>query len=409
MTRATLLLIPALLGAPSAPAQAPATETVDEMLARAQALSREKRREEAREVCRQALLRSPGYHDLRILRARLFTWDGRYDEGRAELQTVLAQAPDHLDAREALIDLETWSDHPKEALAVCEAGLALRPQAAILHHRRARLLKSLGDVPAALESVRRALALDPDLQAARRLRDDLVELNQRSKVGIAYTYDHFDRTFDPWRTTSLALGHRFDAGTLIGRINHATRFGTAGDQVEVDAYPHLADGTYAYLNVGHSGDSIFPKLRWGAELYHNFPHGLEGSLGLRHLQFAATTVDIYTSSLGKYWGDWLFTLRANVTPGSLGASKSGSLAVRRYFGDPDAFLAFSVGSGVSPDQSNPDAAILDLRSKKASLGGQAVVARRYILSAGVAWERQALLDGTRRTQLSLSAGIDCKF
>ena len=408
MTRPCFLaLIPALLAA--APVQAPPTETVDEMLARAQRLSREKRREEAREVCRQALLRSPGYHDIRILRARLFTWDGRYDEGRAELRTVLAQAPDHLDARKALIDLEAWSDHPRAALAACDEGLALRPQEPILHYRRGRILKSLNDLPGALEAAKRALALDPNLHAARQLRDDLVELNQRSKAGLAYAYDHFDRTFDPWRTASLTLSHRFDAGTVIGRFNHATRFGTSGDQVEVDAYPRIVEGTYAYLNVGHSDDSIFPKLRWGAELYHNFPRGLEGSLGLRHLQFNASTVDIYTGSLGKYWGDWLFTFRANVTPSSLGASKSGSLSVRRYFGDPDAYLAFSVGTGVSPDQSNPDAAILDLKSKKASLGGQALLARRFILSAGVAWERQELLSGEARTQLTLSAGIDCKF
>ncbi len=404
--RPSAILMPLFL-LPGLAAQAP--EGVDEMYFRARRLASEGKREEARALCREALKRSPEYSDIRILLGRLFAWDDRYDEGRLEFQAVLRQKPDHLDAREALADLELWSDHPRQALSLCDEGLLLHPQAAGLHFRRARALKTLGDFPAALASASRAVAADPDLHAARRLRDDLAELNQRSQVGIAATYDRFDKTFDPWRTVALTLGHRFDFGSVIGRVSRATRFGESGTQVEVDSYPRLGEGTYAYLNAGYSSSSIFPTSRWGAELYHNFPKGIEASLGMRHLRFSSSKVNIYTGSLGKYWADWLFTLRANTTPGSAGASKSGSLAARRYFGDSDTYLGFSLGRGVSPDQPNPSAEILDLYSKKASLAGQARVGRRLILSAGLAWERQEVNATTERTQLTYSAGLDVKF
>jgi YaiO family outer membrane protein len=400
---APLFLVPACLLAVQAP------ETVDDMYARARHLASEGQRKAAREVCREALRRSPDYHDIRILLGRLYTWDDHYDEGRAAFQYVLQRKPGYLDAREALIDLETWSDHPQEALRVCNEGLALAPQSSPLLYRKARLLKASGDLPGALSAARQAVAADPGNAKARTLLGDLVELTQRDKLSVSYTYDHFDQTFDPWRTVSLAVTHRFNAGSVIARLNHATRFGESGNQVEMDAYPHLADGTYAYLNAGYSGASIFPRTRYGAELYHNFPMGIEASLGLRHLQFPGSGVTIYTGSFGKYWGNYLFTLRGNTTPSSAGSSKSGSLAVRRYFSDAEDYLTVTAGTGVSPDQSNASLEILNLRSRSLGLSGQGRLGRAWVLLGSLAWERQDVSATTTRTQTTASLGLEWTF
>ena len=61
-------------------------EGVDELFARARRHAFDGKRPEALELCRAALQRSPGYHDIRILMGRIHAWDGRYEEGRAELQ-----------------------------------------------------------------------------------------------------------------------------------------------------------------------------------------------------------------------------------------------------------------------------------------------------------------------------------
>jgi YaiO family outer membrane protein len=382
---------------------------VDELFARARRLAFDGQRAEAAALCRKALERSPEYHDIRILLGRIHTWEGRYDEGRAEFRRVLARRPDYEDARVALADLELWSDHPKEALAVCDEGLAGGPPSAPLLYRRARALKALGDFAPALAAAKAAQVADPDLHEARQLAENLAELVLRSKVSLGYTYDHFDQTFEPWRMVSLGAAHRFDWGSLIGRINRATRFGETGQQVEVDAYPRWKDGTYFYLNAGASEASIFPHRRYGAEAYHNFPKGIEASLGLRHLRFSSSNVTIYTGSIGKYWGDYLFTFRGNATPSSIGASKSGSLSVRRYFGDSENYLSASVGTGVSPDQSNPDQELLQLRSRKAGLSLQGWIHKRVILSGSVAYEKQELRWDTERAQFTLGLGLEWRF
>ncbi len=405
---ARLLLLAPLAAVPHLRAmQAP--ESVDETYARARRLTTEGQREAARQACLDALRRSPDYHDIRILLGRLDTWDRRYDEGRAAFRYVLDRRPDYLDAREALIDLETWSGHPREALRVCEEGLALSPGNTTLWFRKARLLKAAGDPAAALAAAQRAVAADPGNAPARALLQDLVELNQRDKLALSYTYDHFDRTFDPWRTVTVAATHRFDLGSAILRVNHATRFGETGDQVEVDAYPHLAEGTYAYLNAGYSGDAIFPRTRSGAELYHNFPRGIEASLGLRHLQFPGSGVTIYTGSLGKYWGSYLVTLRLNTTPGSAGNSNSGSLAVRRYFAEAEDYLTVTAGTGVSPDQPSATLERLNLRSRTLGFSGQMRAGRRFLLLASLAYERQEVSATAERAQTTASAGFEWKF
>lgn len=404
--RPLLLLLP-LSGALQA--QPAPQEGVDELFARARKLAFSGQRAEAIALCRAALQRSPAYHDIRILVGRIHAWEGRYDEGRAELQQVLRAEPGHLDGRLALADLELWSDHPQAALALCDEGLALHPAQPQLLFRKARAQKALGAYSEALAAARLAQAADPNLFEARQFIENLAELTQRSKVSLNATYDRFDRTFDPWRMTSLSLAHRFDAGSLIGRINRAERFGDTGHQVEVDAYPRWVDGTYFYLNAGFSESGIFPHRRYGAEIYHNFPKGIEGSLGLRHLRFSASNVTIYTGSLGKYWGDYLFTFRANATPSSIGASKSGSVSARRYFGDGENHLTLTLGSGVSPDQPNPSAEILNLRSRKAGLAAQGWIHRRLILSGGVSYERQELGSGVERAQTTFSAGLEWRF
>lgn len=384
-------------------------EGVDELFARARRLAFDGKRAEALELCRTALQRSPGYHDIRILMGRIHAWEGRYDEGRTELQQVLRAEPGHLDGRVALVDLELWSDHPRAALALCDEGLALHPAQALLLFRKARAQKALGNYPEALETAKQAQAANPGLYEARQLIENLAELSQRSKVSLTQTYDRFDRTFDPWQLTSLGATHRFDAGSLIARVNRASRFGDTGSQVEVDAYPRWKDGTYFYLNAGFSESGLFPHRRYGGEIYQSFARGIEGSLGFRHLRFSASTVTIYTGSLGKYWGDYLFTLRANATPSSIGSSQSGSASVRRYFGDGENHLTFSLGSGVSPDQPNPNAEILNLRSRKASLAAQGWIHRRLILSGSLAYEKQELGLGVERAQTTLGAGLEWRF
>ncbi len=397
-----------------APASAPAPaaakeEDSDALFRQALKLSAKETREEARALCRRALARSPDDHDVRIHLGRLHAWDGQYEAGREAFGHVLARQPANVEAREALADLEWWAGRPGEALRACDEGLALRPRSVGLLYRKARILKSEGDVAGALAAAQAALEVDPDHQPSRRLRDDLNELAQRSRAAVEVTLDTFDRTFSPWWLVSVSATHRFDPGSVILRVNRADRFGSTGYQLELDAYPRFRDGTYAYLNLGGSAASIFPAVRAGAELYQSLPAGLEVSAGARHLRFSAGEVTIWTGSLSAYHGDWLFTIRPSVTPGVAGSSLSGSLLVRYYLDDGDTFLSATAGAGVSPDQPIPTAEILRLRSRRAGLEVRKRLGRALVLSAGANLERQEFQAGEWRLHGTFTLGCEQRF
>jgi YaiO family outer membrane protein len=134
-------------------------------------------------------------------------------------------------------------------------------------------------------------------------------------------------------------------------VNYGYRFQNSGIQGELDFYPKIMNGVYGYLNYGYSGADIFPKHRFGAEVYGRLPSSMEGSLGIRYLYFGpASTVTIYTGSLGLYRGNYYFSLRPYITPNNSSFSRSVSLLVRRYFGDADNYLSVKGSVGFIPDE-----------------------------------------------------------
>ena len=168
-------------------------------------------------------------------------------------------------------------------------------------------------------------------------------------VGVEYAYTTFLGDADPWHLGSFTWATRRSAGSLIGRANIARRFATNGVQYEVDAYPTLGRGAYAYLNLGYSGSTIFPEWRSGVELFKSLPRAYEASLGFRNLRFPTEQVTLLTGSVGRYTGNYWFSLRpfAREKAGG-GLATSGSLTARRYFADADSYVGARIGAGTAP-------------------------------------------------------------
>ena len=369
------------------------------------------RREEARALCRKALEGHPDYDEVRVYLGRLLTWDDRYAEARKEFAYVLERRPEDLDAREAAIDLEAWSDHPEAGLRLCDQGLGKGESAddAVLLCRKARLLRSLDDLHGAYACVQAALTMNPNLQPARLLREDLKEKLQRSKVGLDYTRDEFSQTFQPWNLEAVTLGHHFDFGTVLARATQAQRFGAMGSQFELEAYPHLFEKTYAFLHLGYSQQFMFPTTAAAADIYHNFPAGIEASLGFNYMDFTGSKVTVYSGSLGKYQGNALYTLRLNRTPSAIGASLSGSISGRWYQDDADTYGDCTVGTGFSPTQVPSSPQALNLRSRHVSLSYQKRLGHAWLASAGIAWEHQEYYPTLFQTHMTYDLGVEIKF
>lgn len=367
----------------------------------------------ARNICKQILLE--GFNsDVALLMGRTYAWDGLYDSARVVFNEVLVQKSGNMEAFDALSDVEYWSENYEKAIEYCDAAIEIDPGDDSFVLKKARILYSSEAHEQAVNVLEDYLSKNPGQpEFIRKLRDYRLDL-MKNKIKINYTVDFFEKEYnrDPWQIAALSYSRKTKLGSVIARANFANRFGNKGFQYEIDAYPKFTESSYVYLNYGFSNNSLFPNNRYGLEWYQNLPKSFEASLGMRLLQFSESYVDIYTATLGKYAGNYWFSLRSYITPGTTGTSVSGSLQIRRYFSDPENYVGFKMGYGVSPDENrdlldSPER--LNLKKGSARLDYNHILNRRLILNVGAEWGTEEIRSGTMASYYTLDASIAWLF
>jgi tetratricopeptide (TPR) repeat protein len=297
----------------------------DDILVQARALATNKQRKQALELLESHLGEHPNDGDARLLYGLVLSWEGRYDGARQALQMVLDAYPRYTDAALALINVELWSGNPERADEIASRFLEVQPNRTDLMLAQARALEALKRPKDAMQVLNDAHRIDPENREAIDMRRALRLEDRAWRTSFNFNTIAFNDHSSPWREEALSLQRGTSAGSLTFRFSRGSRFGYHSNLAEADWYPHIARGTYAYLNAGYSPEGIlYPTYRAGAELFHNFGHGYEGSAGLRRLVFSSTRINVYTASLGRYHSDWYSVVRTFVTPGT-SAMASGTL------------------------------------------------------------------------------------
>ncbi len=391
------------------------SQSSDELFVAAkQAAFETKNYDAAKQYAYQALRLAPAYSDVEIFLGRVFTWNKEYDSARFHFTNVLGYDPANEDACVAFADLEYWNEHYQNSLNICEKGLAVFPGSTELQIRKIKNLAIMGKSREALvlaNTVLLTVQNNPELIA---LAEKLKLAHVTNTIGIAYELSAFDKQYaNPWHLANLSYKLNTGAGSFIARVNYANRFGANGLQGEVDAYPRISKTFYSYLNVGLSNsDGVFPRYRAGVSLYANLPHSLEAEAGIRYLYFSDPTF-IYTASLGKYYRDFLFTARTYLAPNGLNLSQSYSLTGRYYFGGSDDYALLSVGTGISPDESNQSILIDTKRqifaAHRISAGISRAFLKWYIFNANAGIINQEYQPGKKGNQFNLSLGLSRRF
>jgi YaiO family outer membrane protein len=276
-----------------------------------------------------------------------------------------------------------------------------------LLYRKAVALNRLNRSDEAVQTLEFMLTRDPTNGDARSLLDYIETGPQPYRFSASYGYDRLT-ALTPWQEGSLSMSRQTRFGSVVGRFNYANRFETSGRQVEVEAYPGLVRGFYAYVNYGYSGGAVFPRHRVGAEVFSNPGKGFEFSGGFRYLRFSSD-VWIYTGSAGKYFGNYFASLRPYITPGVTGTSVSGSFMLRRYFRDSDSYVGFSTGAGSAPDDALDRSDLERLDSFKFGGFGSLPVREGLYFSFSAGWSSEQLPQELKRNRLTLSTGVTKRF
>lgn len=312
----------------------------DDILAEARELEKQDRPDESLKLLKTHLDVHPDDSDARVLYGLICSWEKRYDEGRPMLERVLVESPQYKDAVLALVNLELWSGNPARARQIAERAAVGKPDD--MEYRQA-LEKARRSERESLKPVQSA----PPTVSGEGAKADDEFLTWEAGVNVNQVW--FSDKRSSWGEQSVALTyHTREQGSVTARFYRAQRFGQKSSLVEFEAYPRIRKGTYAFLSGAFSPDgTLYLRRRFGAEIYQTLPYSMEASGGFRRYS-TLVPVTMYTGSLGKYVGKWLYTVRTYLTPDSTGVARSFSFSARRYSGGPDRFVGVLLGYGASP-------------------------------------------------------------
>ncbi len=387
------------------------TTDPDELLVQARELIMDGKYVEGRKIAFRALEGSPEYADILILVGRSYAWEGKNDSASIYLERAIVASPKYADGYAAYLDNLFWSDNYQradEVLATAKTnfGTDLPDE---IRYKESRLLYYRENYDEAYDLAKELFEKGYKVEGFLGYLQNLQRLRKNNAIGATYDYDSFRGEISPWNTYSLYGRTRTNlTGSLIARITHSSRFESNGTLYELDAYPSLGEKSYMYLNIGASGASFFPKLRFGASYYYNLPKAWEVDLGYRYLGFTAVT-HIYTGSVGKYVGNWWLNLRANLIPATEeGFGTSGNFQARYYFDTGEDFFSIQLSTGVSPDEENRDLSQL-LNSYRFRLGYQELISPKFMIYGftGYSWDEISM--DRYRNNFNLSIGTEYRF
>ncbi len=390
----------------------------DELFDRARKLAFNSQRDSARQLLKLALQESPNYVDIRIFYARTLAWDGLRNEARQEMKTVFSQKPFNTEALLFAIDVELWDDKPSEALKICVTALRKFPNHEEFLLQKAKILRDLNRENEALITLTILEDINPSNPEVPKIRESIKSNFIMQGISASESYDWYNKVYDPNHLVALQYNRSTYFGSVIARLNYRNTRGKDGFQIEVDAYPRIVSGIYAYISYGFAGtsSSLFSEHRAGLEAFFKLPESFEGSFGARYLNFGTgNDITIYTGSLGYYYKDYWFSLRPFVTPSSISFSRSINITSRWYYdGTADEYASMKAGAGFSPDERNYDPTnsnVYLLKARSFGIGWQKPLGIFSLLTVSVDYTRQELSfsPGEFVEVYSFSIGYRYKF
>jgi len=304
----------------------------------------------------------PNFHDMRIVLARIYAWQRKFMKAREEIKYVLEKDNSNTDAFLVLVDIEIWDSNLNKALSLCDLYLSQITTDIQMLLKKVKVLQQLNRDKDVFRLLDEILKIDPSCVEAKKRLKEYNKEHKNAKLNFQYDYEYFNEPYlRRWHINSIQYEKRYSFGKLIGKMNvgdlqkkeESILSNNINYQFEIESYPVLSAKKYMFVNYAYSAGELFPKHRFGVELYQNLPYNYWFSLGTRFLQFENTetkNIYIYTGSLEKYFFNYWFAIRAFVSPKNRKFSQTYTMKIRKYLKNSQNYIGIELDTGIDPDK-----------------------------------------------------------
>lgn len=242
---------------------------------------------------------NPANTDYLLYKPRLLAWQERYKEALESLDALKEYPQTQAEANEIRLFIYLWSKQSEKVVQLADTCIAEQPEKSLYFTKiKTQAYLQLQDFDRALiilDSLKTLYSKDKELGL---LQSQIYQRYSRS-IGVSHLHTFFlNSNLGPWFLSAVEFAERKAKHAYVLRYNQGQTFGQLAGQIEADWYPKTGPKSYAYLNIGYSGNNIvFPMWRAGAEWYRTMNKSLTASAGLRYLSFTSSQVWLYTGHI----------------------------------------------------------------------------------------------------------------
>jgi YaiO family outer membrane protein len=232
-------------------------------------------------------------------------------------------------------------------------------------------------------------------------------LSAATELALSTAHEDLDAGLDRWRTDSLDLSWRGDAGAAAWlSARSIERFASDDEELAFGLHRDIAERTGISFDGSRGGDGgLLPERSWRLGFDQRFAAGWGVSAGWKDARYTNDTVQVLDLGAERYLGDWRFawTLYRGRVAGLAARGTAQRLALDRYYGDGSRVgLSLALGSEVERIGA-ATALVTDVQSL--GLGGRHWFGPRW----GAVWRIASHEQGTLYTRTGIEVGILARF
>jgi YaiO family outer membrane protein len=268
---------------------------------------------------------------------RVLKLDPTYPEVRISLINSLFALHDYTGVIQvATADLNNANDHAVMLYYIASA------QASMNNYQQA--LATIESIPDYIHN-EKAYSLYNQINAATNYK-----YQSYVQVGLNSSIIGVQNPNEVWTLSSVYAQYNTPKGSIGLQTSYQTRPGFDAPQYQIFANPQLSDSNYASLAYAYANNpTLFPDQYVYGEDFQTLPYSFIISAGNTYRKTAASYLNAYTGSLGKYFGNYYLQLRPTYyVPKSGPTSLLYTLTAQKYFSARE-YVGFTISEGTAPD------------------------------------------------------------